>query len=189
MQRRLERVVDQVEDQLGVEVLRLRGAGGALLPAMPIGRGVDDDVEVRLGERVLLDGLGAGLAGELLRGLGGAVEDEDLGALVAQAEDGGASGSACAEHEHFGSAQRHALFQRADDAGDVGVEAVELAVLRAQDGVAGADLGGERIGLLQVRHDLLLERHGDAEALDGNLVHELEQVGEPWWSAARGRRR
>ncbi len=71
-----------------------------------------------------------------------------------------------------------ALFERADDAGDVGVEAVELAVLSAEDGVAGADLGGERVGVLQVGHDLLLERHGDAEALDGDLVDQLEQVGE-----------
>ena len=32
--------------------------------------------------------------------------------------------------------------------------------------------------MLEVRHDLLLERHGDAEALDGDLAHQLEQVGE-----------
>ena len=50
-----------------------------------------------------------------------------------------------------------------DDAGDVGVEAVEFAILSAEDGVAGADLGGEGVGLLEVGHDLLLERHGDAE--------------------------
>ena len=116
--------------------------------------------------------------GELLRGLGGAVEDEDFGALVAQAEDGGASGSAGSEDEDLGSAEGHALFERAGDAGDVGVEAVELAVLGAEDGVAGADLGGEGIGVLEVRHDLLLERHGDAEALDGDLVDQLEEVGE-----------
>ncbi len=149
-----------------------------LLSGHADGGGVDDDVEGGLGERILLDGLGAGLAGELLRGLGGAVEDEDLGALVAQAEDGGAGCSAGSEDEDFGSAEGQALFERADDAGDVGVEAVELAILRAEDGVAGADLGGEGVGLLEVRHDLLLERHGDAEALDGDLVDELEQVGE-----------
>ena len=32
--------------------------------------------------------------------------------------------------------------------------------------------------MLEVRHDLLLERHGDGEALDGDFVDELEQVGE-----------
>ncbi len=46
------------------------------------------------------------------------------------------------------------------------------------DGVDGADLGGERVGLLEVGEDLLLERHGDGDALDGDLVDELEQVGE-----------
>jgi hypothetical protein len=78
----------------------------------------------------------------------------------------------------LGSTEGHTLLDGAGDAGDVGVEAVELAVLGAEDGVAGADLGGEGVSLLKVRHDLLLERHGDAEALDGDLVDELEQVGE-----------
>ena len=86
---------------------------GALLAGHADGRGVDDDVEGGLGERFLLDGLGAGLAGEFVRGLGRAVEDEDVGALVAQAEDGGAAGSACSEDEGFGSAEGHALFERA----------------------------------------------------------------------------
>ncbi len=81
-----------------------------------------------LGERVLLDGLRAGLAGEFLRGFGGAVEDEDFGALVAEAEDGCARGSACSEDEDLGAAEGETLFERADDAGDVGVEAVEFAV-------------------------------------------------------------
>ena len=152
------------------------------------GRGVDDDVEGGLGERVLLDGLGAGLAGEFLGGFGGAVEDEDFGAAVADAEDGGACGSAGSEDEDLGAAQGQALLQRDDDAGDVGIEAVELAVEQA-DGVDRADLGGERVSLLEVGEDFLLERHGDGDALDGNLVDELEQVGELVWSAARGRRR
>ena len=125
----------------------------------------------------LLDGLGAGLAGELLRGFGGAVEDEDFGAAVAHAEDGGPSGPAGPEDEDLGAAQRHALLERADDAGDVGVEAEEFSVEQT-DGVDRADLGGERVGLLEVREDLLLERHGDGDALDGDFVDQFEQVGE-----------
>ncbi len=46
------------------------------------------------------------------------------------------------------------------------------------DGVDRADLGGEWVGLLEVGEDLLLERHGDGDALDGDLLDELEQVGE-----------
>jgi hypothetical protein len=176
-QRGFERVVDQIEDELGVEVFRfekLRGFDSRHAD----GRCGDDGVEGGFRDGVFLDGLRAGLAGEFLCGLGGAVEDKDFGPFVAQTEDGGACGSACAEDEHLGSAEGHALFERAGDTGDVGVEAVELAVLRTEDGVAGADLGRERVGLLEVRHDLLLERHGDAEALDGNLVDELEEVAE-----------
>ena len=60
--------------------------------------------------------------------------------------------------------------------GDVGIEAVELSILRAEDGIDRADLGGERIGTLQQRHHLLLERHGDAETLDWNFARELEEV-------------
>ena len=116
--------------------------------------------------------------GQLLGGLRRAIEDEDLGALVSQAEDGSPGGSASAEDEDLGSAKRHALLERADDAGNVRIEAVELAILGTEDGVAGADLRGERVGVLEVRHDLLLQRHGDAEALDGNLLDQLEQVGQ-----------
>ena len=60
-QRRFERVVDEVEDQLGVEVLGFEQLRG-LVAGHADGRGVDDDVEGGLGDGVLLDGLGAGLA-------------------------------------------------------------------------------------------------------------------------------
>ncbi len=99
-----------------------------MLPAMPMGVALMMTSKVVLASGILLDGLGAGLAGEFLGGLGGAVEDEDLGAFVAQAEDGGAGCSAGSEDEDLGSLEGEALFERDDDAGDVGVEAVELAV-------------------------------------------------------------
>ena len=84
--------------------------------------------KVRLGQRIFLDRLGSGLPGQLLRRLRGAIEDEHFGALVPQAEDGCARGAAGPEYQHFGAAQRHPLLQRPDDAGDIGVEAVELAI-------------------------------------------------------------
>ena len=68
-ERRFQRVVDEVEDELGVEVLGFED-GGRLVAGHAYGSGVDDDVEGGLGDGVLLDGLGAGLAGEFLRGLG-----------------------------------------------------------------------------------------------------------------------
>jgi hypothetical protein len=57
-QRRFEWVVDEVEDELGVEVLGFED-GCALDAGHADGRGVDDDVEAGLGEGVFLDGLGA----------------------------------------------------------------------------------------------------------------------------------
>jgi hypothetical protein len=176
-ERCLERVVDEVEDEAGVEVLGFEDGRG-LVAGHADGGGVDDDVEGGLGEGVLLDGLGAGLAGELLRGLGGAVEDEDFGAAVAQAEDGGAGGPAGPEDEDLGATEGDALFERADDAGDVGVEAVELAVEQA-DGVDGADLGGERVGLLEV---------GRISCLSG-MVMERPWMGISWTSLSRSERR
>ena len=91
-------------------------------------------------------------------------------------EDGGAGGTTCADDEHLCSLEGEAAFERLDDAGDVSVEAVELAVLGAEDGVDRADLGGERVGALEQRHDILLERHGNAHALDGDFPGELEEV-------------
>src|ERR1035437_4881472 len=124
------------------------------------------------------DAARTGLAGELLGGLGCAVEDEDFCALVADAKDRGACGTAGSQDEDLGAAEGEALFERTDDACHVGVEAVQLAV-QQPNRVDCANLGRERVGLFEVREDFLLERHGDGDALDGNLVDEFEQVGEP----------
>ena len=72
----------------------------------------------------------------------------------------------------------HALFQRADDAGDVGVEAVELAVGAGAQGVACADAGGERVHVGQMRQHFLLEGHGDGDAAEGQVADHGEQVVE-----------
>jgi len=91
-------VVDQVEDDLGAEFFggeEQAAVGGTLVAGHADGRGVDDDVEagriLLAVERFALEDLCAGLAGELGGGFGGAVEDVDLGALLAQTEDGGAA--------------------------------------------------------------------------------------------------
>ena len=59
----------------------------------------------------------ARLLGELLRCLGGAVEDVDFRTLVATTEDGGARGTASAEDENLGVLQAEAAFKRVDDSG------------------------------------------------------------------------
>ena len=76
-----------------------------------------------------------------MRSLGCAIENEDICTFVAKPEDCRAASSACTENKRFGSSERQSLFERANDPGDVCIEAVELAVLGAQDGIAGANLG------------------------------------------------
>ena len=108
----------------------------------------------------------------------GAVDDEDLSALLDEAEDGGARRAACAQDDNARALEPQAFFERADDAGHVGIEAVELAVGAGTQGVAGADAGGERVHVGQMGQQLLLERHGDGHAAEGQLADECEQVIE-----------
>ena len=119
------------------------------------GRGVDDDVEARLGQLLAFEGLGLGLTRQFLRRLGGAIQDEYFRALVLEPEDSGTRRASCTHDQNLRALQLQAPLQRADDAGDIGVEAVELALLRADDRIAGADLLGQGIGLLQVLRESL----------------------------------
>ena len=93
-ERRVGWVIDEVEDQLGPNLLGPQDLSSGVA-AHADRRGVDDDVEaggVRLLREVLvLEDLGTGLLGELGGGLRSAVEDVDLGTLVAQPEHGGAA--------------------------------------------------------------------------------------------------
>src|SRR5208283_1253614 len=57
-----------------------------------------------------------------------------------------------------------------------GVEAVEFAILCADNGIAGTNLRGVRVRVVQVRENGLLIGHGDAEAVDGNLAHAGQQI-------------
>jgi hypothetical protein len=70
----------------------------------------------------------------------------------------------------------HALFKRPDDTGDIGIEAVELAVGAGAQGVAGADAGGERVHVGQVRQHFLLEGHGDGDAAERQVANDGEQI-------------
>ena len=72
----------------------------------------------------------------------------------------------------------HASFQRANDAGNIGIEAVELAVSAGAQGVAGADTAGERVHVGEVRQDFLLEGHGDGDTVERQVADDGEQVVE-----------
>src|SRR5205814_8297231 len=81
-----------------------------------------------------------------------------------------------ADDQHAGVLQRQPLLQRAQHAKDVGIEAVKFPILRADHSVAGAHFLAERIAVVQLLEDRFLERHGDAEAVDGDLAHAVHQV-------------
>jgi len=76
-----------------------------------------------------------------------AIQYPDFSAALFETEDGGPSRAAGAEHQHFRVFDGEALLQRTNHAGGVGIETVELALLSADDGIAGADLAGERVVL------------------------------------------
>src|SRR5271165_3932131 len=127
-ERRLKRVVDQVEDQPRVNLIGLEEA--RRLDSMHTGwSGVDDDVEAALGQLLTLKGLGLGLTREFLCGFGGAVQHEYFRALVLQPEDRCARRASRAHDEDLGAFQLQAPLKWADDGSNVGIEAVELALL------------------------------------------------------------
>src|SRR5207302_9846112 len=118
-QRRLQRVVDQIEHKLRIQVFGFKHLR-RLDSRHPDRRRVDNDVELRLGNSIFLDRLRARLPSKLLRGLRCAIEDKDLCALIAQTENSSPGRTARAKHQHLSSAQRHALFERTRDAGYIG---------------------------------------------------------------------
>src|SRR5258708_39677802 len=108
-----------------------------------------------------------------------AVENEYFRSAFFESEDGGAGRASGAEHKDLCVLQsRESAFEWANDSGSVGVETVEFAILGADHGVAGADLCGVRVGVIEMSKDGFLVRHGDAVAVSRNLSHAVQQVFE-----------
>jgi len=162
----IEGVVDEFEDQLRLpltvferEWMGMAGhaAGGA----------VDEGVEFDGRDLIPGDGLDAGFGGQGFGFRGVAAPEMDFRALVGKGIDGRAGCAARAEDEDARAFEGEALFERADDAGGVGVETLEFPVLAEEDGVASPDAGGEGVDVGEVGQDLDLEGHGDAETAEG----------------------
>src|SRR5450432_324058 len=68
------------------------------------------------------------------------------------------------------------MLERTDYTRDVGVEAVELTILPANNCVAGSRLRRIGIGVVQILQNFLLVRHGDAEPGNWNVFHASPQV-------------
>ncbi len=91
-----------------------------------------------------------GLAGELLTFDGSAIEYPDFSAALFEAEDRGPGRAPSAEHKSFRALDSESLLQRTNHAGNIGIETVEFAFLPADDGIARADLGRVRVGVIEV---------------------------------------
>lgn len=170
-----QRIVDKIEDNAGVPLFGQERHGLGIADHAT-GRGVDQHIKALIGHERAGNGGGTGFVGQFCGGVGVASAEIDAGAFLDQAEDGGTGGSAGSQNQDVGSAQGQAALQRTDDAGDVGIEAVEASVGTEADGVAGTETGAERVKIGQVGHDLLLEGHGDAEAAEGQLADSLQKV-------------
>ena len=108
----------------------------------------------------------------------GAVDDGYLCALLNQAEDRGPGGPACSKNKNPRARETHAALERADDAGNIGIEAVELAVSAGAKGIACADAAGERVHIGEMRQDFLLEWHGDGDAVERQIADDGKQIVE-----------
>src|SRR5579863_998846 len=149
-QRGLKRVVDHVENEAGIQFVF--GEGERLLCSRHAqGGGVDNDIEALLGQQLMLERFRLCLTGESDSVFVGAVDDQDFSAVLDQAEDGGTGGAAGSEDSDAGAFYLKTSLEGADDAGNVGVESVELSIRAHTQGVAGTDARGERVHVGEVR--------------------------------------
>ena len=176
-ERRIDGVVNSVEDQPGIQFLWMKDHL-ELLTGHACGGGIHDHVEMSFCHLVATNTVCLCLPRKLLRSFRRAIQNGDVGAFLDKSEDCGAGGTAGAKDQDFGTSQLEAAFQRSNNPADIGIEAEEPAILSADDRIAGTDLLGDGIGLSQEGHDLLLERHGHGQTLDWRLMHQFEQVRE-----------
>src|SRR5262249_14488571 len=106
------------------------------------------------------------------------IEEMGSGAGILQCEEGGARRPTGAEHKNLCALKLQTHLQRSYHTRDVCIEAVEFSILGADDRIAGADFGGEWIGLVQMFQNLFLVRHGDAQTVNGNVIHACHQVAQ-----------
>ena len=144
--------------------------------AHPDRRRVNDDVELRLGERLALDALDFGRLGERLGFLDRPVQHEHFRPALPCAEHRRSRRSASAQNQDAGTAQAQALLQRRQDSGDVGVVAEQLAVRQPHHRVAGTDFLRPGVGLFKVRQNRFLERHGHRQTLQRHSLDQRQQV-------------
>ncbi len=104
--------------------------------------------------------------------------DRDLRACAGESDGGSASGTSGAEKEDAALGEVELFFERAEDADVVGVRTGERAVGADDDGVDGADVGGEVVAMIEVFEDCLFVRDGDAEAAKAEVGDSFEKVGE-----------
>src|SRR5579862_3142317 len=126
-QRCFERVVDHVEHDACIEFVG--GDRQRLLVALHAARrGVDQYVKTILGEQLVLQRLRLCLASECDSLLVGSIDDKNFCALLDQSESCGPRRAAGSQYRHARALQSDTTLQRSDNAGNIRIEPVELAV-------------------------------------------------------------
>src|SRR5208283_2917204 len=169
------RIVNHVKYIAGIDLFFLQRRVARISHAN--GSGVDDHIEGQLLQIGALHDASMGLVRQFPGWGRTAVEDVNFRAPLFETEHRRAGCASSSDYQNAGAFERvQPAFQRPDDPGGVGVEAVKLAVLRANYRIAGADLGGVGVGIVQMRQDRLFVGHGHADAVNGDLPHARKQV-------------
>src|SRR4029077_3757261 len=81
-----------------------------------------------------------------------------------------------AQDENLGAFDGDAHFQGPDHTGRVGIEAIQISVLGAHYRIAGTDLGGVGIGVVEVGENCRFVRHGHGQPMNRNVADAGQQV-------------
>src|ERR1700691_966720 len=173
---RLHRVIHHVEDQPGLYFVVFKRT----VPRVPHSYrgGVNDDVEGNLAQVSAFDAVRLPLPRQLLSLGGSAIQYPDFSPTLFEAAHCSPRSAPGTEHQNFRPIDGESLFDRTNNAGDVGIEAIKLAILSADDGIARADFSSVRVGVIEMGQNRLLVGHRYTQAVQRNLAHAVQQILE-----------
>ena len=138
--------------------------------------GVDNRVERFRAKGESRDGFATNRAGKIVSLSLAPRADRDLRTMSRQRDGGGAGGTSGAIKEDAALGEMEFLFERAEDADVIGVRTGERAIRADNDGVDGADIGGEVVAMGEMFQDFLFVRNSDAEAANAEVRDGFQKV-------------
>ena len=131
---------------------------------------VDDDVKAEFLQVGPFQSSGPGGASQFLGLCEGAVQNINFGSSLLEPKHCGPRCAACTQNQYLCAFDGDPLLQWTHHAGRVRVEAVQISVLRTDHRIARADLGGVGIGVIEVRQNRGLIRHGDRKTMKRDIT-------------------